>query len=272
MKRALVLLLVLGGVAEASELVKPPAGWKTDPEQATALAAKANGLSHFGGARAMATSDVFLPEKPGVALFVTAVAAKVPTDREVAARVEIDELHATSQRAALAGSGILEDGWQEKVDPAAKQLEATLAWHDGGAHTQTFSRIVIAGDTDNLVAVTGECVAADDADARALADCKAALATLDPGIDPAKRAALSLAPAGTRPAEPPPSPTAGPAPMMSDGSRAPMPPIVVPTEKPATDRRPVYVGLGIVILAAAFWWNQRRRARFDPESEKDADE
>lgn len=269
MKRVLLALVLLGGTAEASELVRPPAGWNHDAAQATALAAKTNELSHFGGARALATADVYLPDKPGVAMFVTAVAAKVSADREVAARVEVDELHAMSQRAALAGSGILEDGWQEKVDPAAKQIEAMLTWRDGGAHTQTVARIVIAGDADNLIAVTGECVAADDADPRAIADCKAALATLDPGIDPAKRTALALAPAGTRPAEPAPSPSAGPSPTMSDGSRAPMPPIVVPTEKAATDRRPVYVGLGIVILAAAFWWNQRRRARFDKE---DADE
>ena len=72
-------------------------------------------------------------------------------------------------------------------------------------------------------------------------------------------------PASTAPvlqpvAEAPPS---RPAPTMSDGSRVPMPPITVPADKPATDRRAIYVGAGLVVLAALFWRNRRHRDRLD---------
>ena len=94
-------------------LVQPPPGWHADVVQAAQLSDKANAVSHFGAERSLAASEVYLPDAPGIALFVTAIAAKVTTDREVAARMAVDELHATTQRAALAGSGagIIEDGW-----------------------------------------------------------------------------------------------------------------------------------------------------------------
>jgi MYXO-CTERM domain-containing protein len=61
---------------------------------------------------------------------------------------------------------------------------------------------------------------------------------------------------------------------MGDGSRLPMPPIVVrqDTSEPASDKRPLFVGAGVVGLAAAFWWNRRRRERYAAEAAKDGDE
>lgn len=236
-------------------LVQAPAGWQTDIPQATQLTEKANAVSHFGAERSMAASEVYAPSTGGAALFVTAIAAKVTAkDREAAARMAVDELHATTQRAALAGTGIVEEGWQERVDATAKQIEATLHWRDTSAQTTTKARLVIVADGENLLAVTGECVASDEAKLEA---CEAALATLDPGIALDKRVVLALAPAGTeRPLPDKPTST------MSDGSRMPMPPITLPQETPrATDRRPVYVGAGLVLLAAAFWWNQRRKKK-----------
>src|SRR5690606_11595056 len=128
------------------------------------------------------------------------------------------------------------------------------------------ARIVIAADAQNLIAVTGECFASDDANPKLVADCMDALATLDPGIAPAQRVALALAPTGARPQG-----AAGPgaeAPRMSDGSHTPLPPITVPQEAPTSDRRPVYVGIGLVVLAAAFWWNRKRRARHEDRSDE----
>lgn len=236
-------------------LVQPPPGWHADTAQATQLSDKANAVSHYGAERSLAAAEVYLPDAPGVALFVTAIAAKVSTNREVAARMAVDELHATTQRAALAGSGtgIVEDSWQEHVDAAGKQVEATLEWRDTSSNTVTKARLLVVADGENLIALTGECVAADEAK---LEPCAAALATLDPGIALDKRVALSLAPAGT---QAPPRSMSTPS-TMSDGSRTPMPPITLPsTQTTRTDRRPVYVGAGLVVLAAAFWWNQRRK-------------
>lgn len=238
-------------------LVDPPPGWQADVAQATELAEKANAVSHFGAERSVAAAEVYAPSTPGAALFVTVIAAKMTTDREVAARMAVDELHRTTQRASLAGTGIVEDGWQERVDAAAKQIEATLQWSDTSAQTITKARLVIAADGENLIALTGECVAVTEAQ---LEPCETALATLDPGIALDKRVVLALAPAGAQRALPD-KPTSTRHETMSDGSRMPMPPITLPQETRATDRRPVYVGAGIVLLAAAFYWNQRRKKK-----------
>jgi hypothetical protein len=55
---------------------------------------------------------------------------------------------------------------------------------------------------------------------------------------------------------------------MDDGSRTPLPPITVPQEVRTTDRRPVYVGIGLVVLAVVFWWNRRRRAQREDNSDE----
>lgn len=277
MKRALAIVMLLGGLAQADAvrpLVKAPAGWRADPEQATQLAAKANALSHFGGARALATSDVHIAPEPGAALFVTAVAGKVGADaRDGSARIAVDELHDATTRAALAGSGIVVDSWETKVNPATKEVHGSLQWRDTKANTQTNARIVVVADAETMVAITGECLTTTGAPPALAAACVAALATLDPGIEPAKRVAVALAAPGTpvpEPVAPPPTTMRGPS-TMSDATHTPLPPIQVsPPEKPPADRKAVYVGFGIVILASVFWWNQRRRARF--EKEEDADE
>ena len=248
--------------------IVPPAGWHLDEAQSEALGAKLRGTGYFGlppdAATTVANATVYVPGERGIALTVVLVAAKLSGEREAAARAAVDELHATSQRAALAGSGIVEDGWQEKVDPAARQIDASLAWRDTTAKTSSTARLVIAGDAENLIAVTGECFASDDVSPKLAADCMGALATLNPGIEPARRVALALAPTGTRPA---PAEGSGAEPArMSDGSRTPLPPISVPQQARTSDRRPVYVGIGLVVLAAAFWWNRRRRARREDQT------
>ncbi|HEU4616082.1 MAG TPA: hypothetical protein VFS15_28490 [Kofleriaceae bacterium] len=284
MKRTLAILALAAGSAGADApstepagggtradlpAAVPPTGWHVEPAQSVALADKLRGVSHFGldaSTTTVTNATVYVPPERGVVLSVVLVATKLSENREAAARAAVDELHATSQRAALAGSGIVEDGWQEKVDPAAKQIEATLAWRDTAAKTSSSARLVIAADMENLIAVTGECFSSDDANPKLVADCMGALATLDPGIAPAQRVALALAPTGTRP-EPAAGSGAG-APSMSEGPHTPLPPINVPQEAPTPDRRPVYVGIGLVVLAAAFWWNRRRRARQEDRSDE----
>jgi hypothetical protein len=274
MKTALVIIALACSVAHADRpTIKAPAGWTIDSDMSQQLTRHLNSLGQFGfpaGAKAaVANVDVYAAPKPGVTLTVTLIAGAVTDQREAAARAAIDELHEAAQRAAIVGTGIVEQGWQEKIDPVAKQIEATLSWRDTKEHTNSQSRLLVVADDAKLMSLSGECYAADDADAKLVADCKAALATLDPGIDVAKRVALALAPTGTRPTPPEPAAVGSgvePA-RMTDGTRAPLPPMSMPQEQRATDRRPVYVGIGLVIFAAVFWWNRRRRARREDESE-----
>jgi hypothetical protein len=247
--RALAILVVLGGSAAAGS-VTAPQGWTKDP-------------------KAPATSEVYLAPAPGLELVVSRSIVPVGPDHQAAAaRAALDDLHAMSKRAALTGSNVSEDGWAEHADPAQKTIDAQLTWRDPGAQLVETARIVLAADAKQLVGVTGECIARDDSAAALRAACTAALATLDPGVDPATRVAVAIAPVGTPP--PPetiPRPTGPPATMSE--SHTPLPPISVPQENPSADRRPVFVGLGIVLLAGMFWWNVRRRARLEEEDSTD---
>lgn len=274
----LAVVAVLGAVAHADMpapvLITPPPGWRADVEQARLLSAKTNEVSHFGGAPALATAEVYVAPSSPATLHVTAIAAKVKDHREAAARVAVDSFHESPRRAQLASSKVVVDAWEEKVDAATKQIVAQLAWRDDESRTATTARLLIVADAENLVAITAECVTGEVTKPADKAACEKQLATLDTGIAADTRVPLSLAPVGT---EPPPGPTAmgpkpgqRPAPTISDsGDRDPLPPMNIQGEtKRTTDRRPVYVGLGIILLAALFWWNRRHRGR-DDEGEKD---
>lgn len=263
--RPLAIVMLLGGVAAAGTVVTPPAGWTA--ADAPDLARSAGELAHFaahapatiGAAKLSPATDV------GVTLFATKVTLKISND-PAAIRAEVDTFHGAAQRAQLSGSTVVEQGWQEKTDDTAKQVEATLGFHDTTNKITSTSRLVIVATADQLIAVTGECLARDDADAVALTACKAALATLDPGVP--DRQPVALAPSGT------PAPVRDEpfhsGPVISEGPRQPLPPMVIqPDVQPNVDRRPVFIGMGIVLLAGVFWWNMKRRARLEDEDVDD---
>jgi len=279
-KRAIVVAaaLVMSRVAQAGFIELPP-GFQPDVEQGKQLAAKANAVSHFGGATAVAIVDVYrFPDSPG-SLIVSTVVGNVTEHREEAVRVAVDSFHAGPTRAQLGTSSKVRiDRWEEAVDPKTKQIFARLDWRDDEAGTDTHSVLAIAADVEKVFALTAECVTGAATTKAQAATCVEALKTVESPIPADRRVDLSLAPAGS---EPPPGPNATgpkstaprrPASTMSDGSRTPMPPITLqPTEtKRTTDKKPVYVGLGIVVLAALFWWNRRRRERFEEEQEPNA--
>ncbi len=263
MIRALLILCALAGVASAeTAYIKPPVGWTHADDQARALTKSAN--------------DVFVaPEGYSAGVYVTAVVGTVKDHRDEAARVEVDSFLAAPKRAQLTSPKITIDKTASAADPARRQIEATVQWTDEPSKLSTTSRLVVVANADTIIAVTAECSHGEMKSPQVTA-CLAALETLDPGVPVDQRVPLSLAPEGS---EPPPGPDAtGPKPSslpppstMSDGSRAPMPPITLQrTEtKRTTDKRPVYVGLGIVVLAALFWWNRRRRERFEKEPNVD---
>jgi len=221
--KALLLIMLASGGA-AADVVVPPLGWTGS--DSSDLGARANEAGHFGGqpGKKVIAAAELKPAKAdaGVSLFVTRVAMTVSND-PAAVRAEIDQFHGASRRARLSGSTIAEQGWQEKVDDAGKQVEATLAYKDPANHVAITSRLVIVATSEQLISVTGECIARDDADAPSLIACKAALATLDPGA--ITRTAITLAPAGTPPPAREEIHNTGPS--MSDGSHIPIPPTAV---------------------------------------------
>ena len=265
--KALILLLVAAS-ASAGTLTKP-AGWTASDSKE--LAVGASEATHFGvhggpGSKVSAM-QIAPPGDTGVMLFATRIEMSVPND-PAAIRAELDAFHGAAKRAQLAGTNIVETNWAEHVDDATKQVDAALEYHDTTNKLTMTSRIVIAAEADTLVAVTGECMARDDAAQKEATLCKLALTSLDPDPTPkAKHRDIALAPAGTPPPE---DKFANPGPSMSDGSHIPIAPLIVhPDTQPDIDRRPVYIGAGIVLLAGVFWWNMRRKRS---EAEEDDDE
>ena len=258
MKRALLVLLVAGAAraahASPTPIVTPPAGWTTDPEQAAAIMAHASG-------DARPAVEVFVPRQPGVALIASRFSAPASP---AAARGAIDDLYGAADRAKIISTNV---SVLERADHYDAERKEVVATQSVKADTTTISRLVIAMDATHATAVLGECVIRDDAPALLVEACKTALVSLDPAI--ANRVAIAL-PASTAVVLESPAPAPGRpmtlAPTMSDGSRVPMPPIVVPADKATSDRRPIYMGAGLVLLAAIFWWNRRQRDRFEREA------
>jgi hypothetical protein len=256
-------------IAAPLPLVTAPPGWHTEPEHASALAQRFARTAPFGALPATTAAEAYVSDKPDVALFATRATATLsePTLAASAARLALDDLRASSRRASLAGGVASEESWHETIESSPPQVTATLRWTDPGSHAVEDARMVVASDGARIVAVTGECIASDTADAGRVAACRAALASLEPGIPAARRVALTPA-TGDRRAQPQmsatPSPTAREAPRLDDGSRFALPPITIP-QAPRSDDRLVYLGAGVIVLAGLFWWNRQRRDRFDRE-------
>lgn len=257
-KRALLLLLLTGGT-----LTKPNGWTATDSQQ---LADQTSQSTHFGADQVPGTKIAAMQITPadpnaGVTLFATRIEMKLPND-PAAIRAEVDTFHGAAKRAALGGANIVEQAWQEQIDDKTKQVVASLAFHDETNKVTTVSRLVIGATADTLIAVTGECLGRDDADAAAFTACKTSLSTLDPG---GTHVAVSLAPAGTPPPDREHAGKLTTGPSMSE-SHIPVPPMVIqPQTRTEADRRPVFIGAGIVLLALVFWWNMKRKERLEEE-------
>jgi hypothetical protein len=244
-KRLLVLPLLMGAVTA-------PPQWREDTQAGVALATRAQADLHGPAA---ATAQVFVAPDDSV-LYVTLVARKVTAEREAVAREIVDSFLGAPKRAQLTSDKVTVDESSSRV--AGNQIEATLRWADAGA--QTRARLVLVGDTDHLIAITGECLFKADAAQATRGGCDQALASLDPELAADKRVAVALAPEGTEPARPD-----KPGPSITGVPHTPVAPITVSgAEAPrVVDRRPVYVGAAIVILSAVFWLLRRRKKDTD---------
>lgn len=248
-----VVVAALGGVAHAAPIAPPP-GWIEDPQ----LAAR-------GPGRDGATLTAYRAPVPGAVLYLTRVErAAAPAVRDAIATAELDELAAAMRRQGASASST---GGSQRAVARPAQLEADLAWRDAAAGLTDRSRIVVAASEHTVVAVTGQCVLAGQPAPALEAACTAALATLDPEIAATARVPLAIS-ALPQPAEP-----TGARMMLGDGARDPLPPMPVappPRARAAEDRRPLYLGAGLVGLAALFYWNRRRRDRFADDADAPA--
>ena len=246
-----LVLLVGGGVAQAAPIT-PPAGWTLDSSLAPPPS-----TTRFGGATTKVSVWAYRASTPGAVLHVNRAEAELAAaDRDRLASLELEEPRNSLRRQA--GAKAEQDA--QRYDAAKKQMEAQVSWRDASLVDST--RLVIAADEKRTVVVTGQCVLAIDAAPELVKACEAALATLDPEIAPAERVAMSIV--ATMPDTPklPSSPD-----VLDDGGRLAIPPIVVAQPKPERDMRPVYLGAGLMVLAALAYWNRKRREKFEPERE-----
>jgi hypothetical protein len=237
------------GVAHAAPITPPP-GWTADPTLAAPPAA-----TRFGGAVTKVSVYAYRAPAPGAVLYVNRAEADVPAaERDRVATLELEEPRAALRRQ---GANAKAEQDAQRFDAAKKQLEADVRWRDAGVIDS--SRTIVAGDATKLVAVTGQCVLAGDAPAEIVKACETALATLDAELPVEMRVPLAImATVADPPAMPPPA-------TLDDGGKLSLPPIRVDAPAPPPDRRPVYLGMGLVVLAAIFWWNRKRREKFEQE-------
>ncbi|HEY0253706.1 MAG TPA: hypothetical protein VGC41_19380 [Kofleriaceae bacterium] len=262
MKLAIAICLPL---LAAGTLTKPNTWTAADAPELVDKAAQAShfGVDHVPGTKISAAQISPPDANAGVTLFATRVEVKVAND-PAAIRAEVDAFHGAAQRSQLGSASVAELEWHEALDDANKQVAARLAFHDVSNKVTVTQRLVIAATAETLIVVTGECYARDDADAKSVAQCKTALDTLDPG---GAHVPVSLAPAGTPPPEHEHTGALTSGPSMSE-SHIPVPPLVIAPSgdgQPSADRRPMFIGAGIVLLAFVFWWNMKRKARLEEE-------
>jgi len=209
-----------------SGLVVPPPGWTGGANQE--LVEQTGRVGHFGGVHGVIEAVSY--NGPHIVLYVTRVSAHT-ADVGGAAEAEIGVFgHPITGRALDEKAIVIESAWHDSDVTGTAQLE-------------------IAARGDLIVAVKGECYAAAEAKPDAITVCHTALETIDTGITPAERTdipAPSTVPAVPQLSTPAPSAT-----------HVAMPPMTIQQH---TDRRPVYVGAGLIVIAAIFWWNRKRAA------------
>ncbi len=268
MKLAL-LLLALGGVAHAGS-VKPPAGWTSHESAAASLAQQLGAVPHFAGLQSIVSTEVYRPPTGG-SLYVTRVVANAkPVERDHAASVELGEIRASFRRA---GDAARPESAGNRFDDATKQLEGYRRWTDASTKVTTSTRMVIAADAQQLVAVMGECVLGEDASVDVITTCRHALDSLDAGIALAARVPMTIDLKALDAAErPPAAPTAGSSSgpsLVESGERPSLPPMQIPQDPREPDRRPIFVGFGLIVLALVFYWNRKNREKLERQYEKE---
>lgn len=286
MKHSLVLLALLAPAlahAEQAEVpepvgrLTPPPGWRVDEGRSRGLERATAAEEHFGGVPVHVSAQHLFGPSPGGLLLVTEIAtATMPADPAGAAATE---LHGVKSGAEALGDGVKITDWKITGDAAARVTEAKLTWSDDSLGTTTVARTLVFAARGHLVRIEAACIIAADAGALR-APCEAALATLEPLAPVAERAELVIPaapPPALAPADVPPMPRGeltkgGPSMGERDGA---MPVVIKVTPPPSgakKDRRPLYVGAGLLVIAAVYFWNRKKKQAGSPEAKPDDQE
>ena len=249
-----VAVLAWSASASADPMLAPPAGWSGGRN--AELAAQASSHPHFGGGDAKVVAEQYQPATPGVVLMVVR-ASKATSSAAPDAAGELATLRDHGPTVEVVENN-------EHVDDTTHVVEMRVSWRDTSTDTTDTSRTLVAATKDWIYATTAECMAASGADTALRDACKAALATLDVGVPADTRVALVPSPTTTMQGHTVIEPGMS-SPPATTPHRPAIPPIAVEQDEPPSDKRPLIVGAGLVVLAAVFWWNRKRRARFAAE-------
>ncbi len=284
-----VLMALVAG-ASASPGRAPPEGWARDVEMSERASAATE--AHYRAAARRARVEVDGYRAPGgaaVSLFITRVhedlAAELPPGPEGVAMIERCSAIASEILGQIAATPAREQGQiaqaSQRWVPAAKVLEGSIRWTSKDGALRIAARTVVAASGARIDSVTGECMLGADAPDGLDQACTAALDRLAvdlpaalriplavqagaPGTTSDRASELEILPDADLIQPPPPAGatdttgarlTSGPGGVLMTMAPAPR----------AMDRRPVYFGLGVVVLAGVFWWNRQRRDRFEAD-------
>jgi hypothetical protein len=276
-KRIAGLLVLVSATAYAAPtpMIIPPKDWREDPEASSALSIRTANANPLGAIQTQSAAQAYFPTEKGIGLYVTRASAETGADHGAAARAALDAFLASPERAKTLGGTVTPGDQQDTVD--AQQRVVTLTWSDTAQELAFHTRLVLAADKSGIVAATGECMWGKDVAPALIDACKQALTTVDTGIAVADRVPVLTAETAAPPPSTTPGPTATPPPSrpqmeparIDDSDRLRMSPMSINPSARENDRRPVYVGAGIVALALVFWWNRRRRDHLDRERAKE---
>jgi hypothetical protein len=216
------------------------------------------------------------PPGGGGALIASRLLVGVAGEGKEYIRARLEELRRTPE--IVAGNDptakVRTVAWRENVDDKQRIVDAHLEWAQDDHGTLSIVRAVWIRPTDppeTIEEYRVECVIATEQVAALRKPCEDAMASLVPRA-PAERQAIAVAA------------LAAPEPEPADDNEVDAPgasmretpttigPVLAtkPAREEARDMRPFYVGGFLLLVVALLWWNRKKRAELDAESERDA--
>lgn len=251
MKRALFILALVVPAAHAAPF-QPPGAWPRDDVASDKLTAQ-HGQIDVGGVRVTSRLDSFVAPSKHATLWLTRTVAVAPLDQQqVIARVFAEGELGTPITIVQRTDKLVDITGPSTGDPALAK------------------KLTIVSDGERMIGLMAECISVAEVTTGELAACKAALSDIDPELAIDKRVAFSVADTTVVPTQrTAPGPTTDqptmqlPSAQLGDGDNVKIAPTVIRDTSREKDRRPVYVGIGLVAFAALFWFNRKRRETFD---------